>query len=72
MLVSKYPGDYLPARECATKLVAAALLGEVECDWSEVRRLAEHNAYQNWNDVKELVHEQAQAFQVRNPCDSDE
>ena len=72
VLVSKYPGDYPPARECAIKLVAAALLGEVECDWSEVRRLAECNAYKNWNDVKELVHEHAQALQIRSPCDSDE
>lgn len=72
VLISKYPGDYPPARECATKLLAAALLGEVECDWSEVRRLAQCNAYKNWNDVKELVHEHAQALQVRNPCDSDE
>lgn len=72
VLVSKYPGDYPPARECATKLVAAALLEEVKCDWGEVRRLAESNAYKNWNDVRELVHEKAAALQVRNLCDPDE
>ncbi len=54
------------------KLVAAALLEEVECDWGEVRRLAESNAYKNWNHVRELVHEKAEALQVRNPCDSNE
>ena len=64
--------DYPPARECATKLLAAALQGEVETDWAEVKRLAKCNAYKNWNDVKELVHEQAQAIQVRSPYHSDE
>jgi len=72
ILISKYPGDYPPARECAMKLLAAALQGEVETDWAEVKRLAKSNAYKNWNEVKELVHEQAQAIQVRSPYHSDE
>jgi hypothetical protein len=72
VLISRYPGDYPPARECAKKLLAAALLGEVETDWAEVKRLAQHNAYQNWNDVNAVVHEQAQALQVRSPYHSDE
>jgi hypothetical protein len=72
VLVSKYPGDYAPARECAIKLAAAALLGEIECDWIEVQRLAEAAAYQNWNDVKELVHEHAQTLQVGSPYNSHE
>ncbi|MCU0772352.1 MAG: hypothetical protein MUE94_11385 [Verrucomicrobia bacterium] len=71
-LISIYPQDYPPARECAKKLLAAALLGEIETEWAEVKRLAQHNAYENWNDVKELVHEQAQALQVRSPYHSDE
>jgi hypothetical protein len=72
VLISRYPGDYPPARECAKKLLAAALLSEVETDWAEVKRLAEDNAYKNWNDVKELVHEQAQALQVGSPYHPDE
>jgi hypothetical protein len=72
VLISKYPGDYPPARECAKKLLAAALLGEIETDWSEVKRLAHDKAYKNWNDVKELVHEQAQALQIRGPYDPNE
>ena len=67
ILVARYPGDYPPARECAKKLLAAALLGEVETDWAEVRRLAESPAYKNWNDVKQLVDEQAKALQVGSP-----
>ncbi|MDW8307808.1 MAG: hypothetical protein RMK20_00390 [Verrucomicrobiales bacterium] len=71
VLVSKYPGNYPPARECAKKLLAAALLGEVETDWAEVKRLAQSKAYRNWQHVKELVHEQAQALQVRSPYHPD-
>jgi hypothetical protein len=72
VLISRYPGDYPPARECAKKLLAAALLGEIETDWAEVKRLAQDNAYKNWNDVKELAHEQAQTLQVRSPYHPDE
>ena len=72
ILISNYPGDYPPARECAKKLLAAALLREVETDWVEVRRLAESPAYKNWNDVKQLVDEQAKALQVGSPYDSHE
>ena len=72
VLISKYPQDFPPARECAKKLVGAALLGEVETDWTEVKRLAKNAAYKNWNDIKKLVYEQAQALQIRSPYDSDE
>ncbi len=72
VLISKYPGDFPPALACAKKLLAAALLTEVETHWAEVQRLAEDPAYQNWNDVKELVHEQAKALQVRSPYHPDE
>ncbi len=72
VLISVYPGEYPPARECAKKLLAAALQGEVETDWAEVRRLAQSPAYGDWNEVKELTDEQAQALKVRSPYHSDE
>lgn len=72
VLISGYPSDYPPARDCAMKLLAAALMGEIETDWAEVKRLARSKAYKNWNEVKKLVHEQAQALQVRDPYHSDE
>jgi hypothetical protein len=71
VLISTYPGDYPPARECAKKLLAAALLGEVETDWAEVKRFAQNKAYKNWHEVKKLVYEQAQTLQVRSPYHSD-
>lgn len=70
ILISVYPGDYPPAKECAKKLLAAALQGEVETDWTEVRRLALSPAYQNWLQVKALIDEQAKALQIGSPCDS--
>ena len=63
-------GNYPPAKDCAKKLLAAALQGEVETDWTEVRRLALSPAYQNWPQVKALIDEQAKALQIGSPCDS--
>ena len=72
VLISTYPRDYPPARDCAKKLLAVALQGEVETDWNEVRRLACSSAYDNWNDVQQLTDEQAQSLEIRSPYDSDE
>jgi hypothetical protein len=69
-LVSKYPRDYPPARDCAKKLLAAALEGEVEVDWTEVKRLANDPAYANWADLKSLTNEQAKTLKIRSPYDS--
>ena len=72
VLVSKYPQSYPPALDCAKKIVAAALLDEVEVNWSEVLRLAQSNAYANWPEVNDLINEQAKTLKVRSPYDSDE
>lgn len=72
ILVAKYPRDYPPALDCVKKIVAAALLAEVETDWNEVKRLAKLDAYANWADVKNLIDDQAKTLQVRSPYDSDE
>ena len=69
VLVSQYPQEYAPARDCAKKLLAAALQEEVATDWFEVKRLAESSAYQNWPDVQSLVDEQAQTLEIRGPYD---
>ncbi|MBI3416103.1 MAG: hypothetical protein HY043_12460 [Verrucomicrobia bacterium] len=70
VLVSKYPQDYPPAQDCAKKILAAALEGEVEIDWNEVKRLASTSAYANWSDVKALTDEQAKTIEIRSPYDS--
>jgi hypothetical protein len=72
VLVSYYPAAYEPARECASKLVAAGLRSEFEMDWVEVLRIAAGPEYGNVNEVRELVHETAKALGKRSPYDSDE
>ncbi len=72
ILVARYPQEFPPARECAKKLLAAALREEVETDWREVKRLAQSSAYQNWKEVQTLADEEAKALQVRSPYDSDD
>jgi hypothetical protein len=72
ILISIYPRECPEARECARKLIAAALQNEAETDWQEIRRLAKSPAYKNWSEVKQLIYEQAQALQIRGPYDSDE
>lgn len=70
VLISTYPQPYPPARDCACKLAAAALQNEIELDWLEVRRLADHRAYRNWPDVRALVNEQAKTLKIRSPYHS--
>jgi hypothetical protein len=72
VLVSFYPASYPPARECAQKLIAAALQKEIEMDWAEVERLAALPEYGSVTRVKELVHETAKALAQRSPYDPDE
>lgn len=72
ILVSHYPQDYPPALDCAKKIVAAALLEEVEVSWDEIKRLSQKKDYANWPDVNSLIHEQAKTLKVRSPYDSDE
>lgn len=72
ILVWRYPQEHPPALDCAKKLVAAALMNEVEADWNEVQRLSREKDYANWPDVKSVINEQAKALEVRSPYDFDE
>ena len=71
VLVASYPSNYEPARECARKLIVAALRREFEIDWGEVARIASRPEYANLEAVKELVYETAQALGKRSPYDPD-
>jgi hypothetical protein len=71
ILVGKYPASYPPALDCARKLIAAGLSGEVEIDWKEVLRIARLPAYRNETDVREIVESEAKALAYRSPYDSD-
>jgi hypothetical protein len=72
VLVSHYPAAYQPARECADKLIAAALRNEFEMDWTEVLRVAGRPEYGNINEVKTVIYETAKALGKRSPYDSNE
>ena len=45
VLISVYPGPDDAAAACARKLIAVALTGQVETDWSEAARLAARPEY---------------------------
>jgi hypothetical protein len=72
VLVSWYPAAYQPARECATKLVAAGLRREFDIDWAEVLRIASRPEYESAQQLKDLIYETAKALGKRSPYDSDE
>jgi hypothetical protein len=72
VLVSVYPGEHPPARECAKKLATAALLQDIELDWREVKRVANLKEYGVWPQVRQLIHEQAETLKVGFPYDSHE
>ena len=67
ILVGKYPASYPPALDCARKLVAAGLSGELEIDWNEVLRIAKLPAYKNEAEVRELIDSQAKTLAYRSP-----
>jgi hypothetical protein len=71
VLVSVYPQAYVPARECAKKMLAVALGGAMALDWKEVRRLAARAEYRILPECKALVREVANELKKKSPLDSD-
>ena len=67
VLVSVYPEPNPVARDCAKKLVAVALGGAMDMDWSEVRRVANLPEYKNVSDCAALVQEVANELKIKNP-----
>jgi len=67
VLVSVYPEPNPVARYCAKKLVAVALGGAMDMDWSEVRRVANLPEYKNVSDCAALVQEVANELKIKNP-----
>lgn len=70
VLVSVYPQRDEAAEGCARKLIAVALAGQVEVDWSEVRRLAGLPAYAILPALEALVHDLAHQLGKASPYDS--
>jgi hypothetical protein len=70
ILVSVYPQQSVPARQCARKLAAVALGGALDLDWGEVQRLARRPEYRILPECKKVVDEIANELKVRSPFHS--
>ena len=71
VLGSVYPAENQIARDCARKLIAVILAGDVAVDWGEVRRLAKLPEYRNLPECEKLVKEVADELNVKSPLHSD-
>ena len=71
VLVSVYPQAYVPARECAKKMLAVALGGAMDLDWKEVSRLASRAEYGILPECKALLREVANELKIKSPLDPD-
>jgi hypothetical protein len=71
VLVSFYPGETPSARDCAKKLIAAILDGQIPVDWQEVRRLANLPEYRNFPECVKLVKEVANELKLETPLHPD-
>jgi hypothetical protein len=67
VLISVYPQPYEPAEQCARKLIAVALAGQVEMDWQEVRRLAERPEYGILPVLENIVNDVAHELGKTSP-----
>lgn len=67
VLVSTYPQANQAARDCATKMVAVILGGDLPVDWEEVRRVASLPEYRNLSECEALVKEVANELEIQSP-----
>jgi len=70
IFVGLYPPSYPPALDVARKLLTAALKGDAEINWKEVRRIAKLPEYGNEREVQQFIEAEAKALDVRLPDDS--
>jgi hypothetical protein len=71
VLVSTYPAENQTARDCAKKLIAVILDGDIAVNWDEVRRLANLPEYRNFLECVQLVGEVADELKIKNPLHPD-
>jgi len=71
VLVSVYPGENQTARDCAKKLIATILAGDIAVSWDEVRRLANLPEYRNLPACEKLVKEVADELKTESPLHPD-
>jgi len=71
VLVSVYPGENQAARDCAKKLIAVILGGDLAVSWSEVQRVANLPEYRNLPECEKLVKEVADELKIKSPLHPD-
>ena len=67
VLVSVYPQPNEAADSCARKLIAVAVSGQVEMDWTEAARLAARPEYDILAELKTIVREVAHEIEKPSP-----
>jgi len=71
VLMTFYLGESQTARDCAKKLVAVILGGDMAVNWDEVRRVANLPEYRNLPECIKLVKEVADELKVKSPLHPD-
>jgi hypothetical protein len=71
VLISVYPQPNDEARDCARKMLAVALSGDLKMDWQEVERLARSREYGILSEFKTLAGEVAHEIKAKNPLHPD-
>jgi hypothetical protein len=69
VLISVYPSPNREAAACARQLIAAALTGDPNLDWREVRRIAKSRDYDILAQCVTLVRTVADELKVKSPLD---
>ena len=69
VLISVYPQSDEAANQCARKLAAVAIAGQVEMNWPELRRLAERPEYRILDALTKLVGDVAHELGKPSPYD---
>ncbi len=67
VLMTFYLGENQTAQDCAKKLIAVILGGDLAVDWNEVRRVANLPEYRNLSECVKLVKEVADELKVKSP-----
>jgi hypothetical protein len=71
VLMTFYLGESQTARDCAKKLIAVTLVGDMAVNWDEVRRVANLPEYRNLPECVKLVKEVADELKIKSPLHPD-
>jgi hypothetical protein len=71
VLMTFYLGESQTARDCAKKLIAVTLVGDMAVNWDEVGRIANLPEYRNLPECEKLVKEVADELKIKSPLHPD-